>query len=108
MSPASQEYTSPKLKFKCTYDECTKRFETEKEMKRHKANEPEHAYCKKCNVDCDDWEHLVQHKVDAMQPWVQGKLKRNKGTSPVHICCEFCGEDFKSFGGRKIHRMDVG
>jgi ribosomal protein L24E len=81
-----------------------KHFETEKDMKYHKKYDPSHNYCKRCGVDCLDWEDLTQHKVEKMQPWLDGKMRDNKDESPAHIVCEFCGEDFKSFGGRKKHR----
>lgn len=93
--------------FECTYAGCQKRFDTIKEMKRHKVNEPEHNFCKKCDVDCDDWEALTQHKVDAMTPWLEGSMRHHKEESPNHIVCEWCGMDFKSFGGRKIHIAQV-
>lgn len=67
-------------------------------MKRHKKDDPDHFYCKKCNVDCEDWNDLKAHKVAAMAPWVEGRMKGNKDESPMHIVCEFCGMDFKSFG----------
>lgn len=97
-------YDSVKLRVKCTYGDCSKRFATEKEMKRHKVDATEHFYCKKCNVDCVDWDEFVRHKVDAMWPWLDGRMRDNKDESPKHIVCEFCGQDFKSFGGRKLHR----
>ena len=103
----AQQMSSNKLNVQCTYPDCTKYFETEKEMKRHKLDEPEHNYCKKCDVDCKDWEHLTQHKVEAMLPWLDGRMKHNHDESPMHIVCEFCGIDFKSFGGRKKHRETV-
>ena len=91
----------------CTYPDCIMRFHTEKDMKRHKKNDPKHDYCKKCDVDCKDWTELTQHKVEKMAPWLQGRMKYNHDESPVHIVCEFCGEDFKSFGGRDKHRKQV-
>ena len=83
---------------KCTYTDCSKRFDTEKEMKYHKKTDTEHFYCKKCDVDCEDWNHLKAHKVATMAPWVEGHMSDNKDESPKHIVCEFCGMDFKSFG----------
>lgn len=90
--------------FKCTLDWCQHRFETEKEMKIHKKYAEDHYYCKKCNVDCADWEDLTAHKVDAMAPHLE---KRIKGVTIPHIVCEFCGQDFESFGGRKTHRAQA-
>lgn len=103
----------------CTYSDCGKHFAMEKEMKKHKVVDPAHDYCKKCDVDCADWEALVQHKIDAMSPWLEGKMTEYvknaprdeigevKIPSPKHIVCEFCGIDFRSFGGRKMHRSQV-
>lgn len=75
-------------------------------MKNHKIETPEHYYCKKCDVDCDDWDELLQHKVDMMAPFIEGR-KRVRDEKPRHIVCEFCGENFKSFDGRKLHRTQV-
>jgi len=81
------------------------RFATEAEMKAHKIREPSHSYCKKCDVDCDDWEDLTQHEVEMMTSWLEGHHKHGcRDESPKHIVCEFCGMDFKSFGGRRMHR----
>ncbi|KAK4539967.1 hypothetical protein LTR36_009937 [Oleoguttula mirabilis] len=93
-------------KIKCTYGDCNKRFNSEKEMKGHKLSEPEHNFCKKCNVDCTSWEDLTQHKVSMMSEFMHDKL-REPDAAPKHITCEFCGEDFKSFGGRKRHRSQM-
>lgn len=101
------EMMSDKLNVQCTYPECSKWFATEKEMKRHKKDDPDHYYCKRCNLDCLDWDDLVAHKVEKMAPWLEGKMTPDSGESPLHIVCEFCGEDFKSFGGRKAHREQV-
>lgn len=117
---------SDKLNVQCTYPRCSKWFETENDMKYHKKSDPEHFYCKKCNVDCEDWDDLTQHKVKAMEPWLDGRMKHRKDEDepkywkdeddpkhseekdgPMHIVCEFCGMDFKSFGGRKAHRKQV-
>lgn len=76
-------------------------------MKSHKKHDPEHYYCKKCDVDCADWEALTQHKVDAMAPWLDERHRPPKEVLPKHIVCEFCGQDFNSFGGRKGHRRQV-
>ncbi|CAK3795614.1 hypothetical protein CB0940_02692 [Lecanosticta acicola] len=92
------------LPFECTYPECPHRFETLKGMQRHKKYYADHYYCKRCDVDCDSWEELTAHKVDNMAPYVEGKIQPTPDNMPDHIVCEFCGEDFKSFGGRKIHR----
>ena len=105
--PEGDKDTKAEVSFRCTYPECGLHFETIKEMKRHKVNEPNHNYCKKCDVDCADWEGLTQHKVNAMQPFLEGRMRHNTDASPMHIACEFCGQDFKSFGGRELHRKQV-
>lgn len=88
----------------CTYPDCAHSFDSIREMKQHKVDCSTHFYCKTCDVDCESWVDFTQHKVDAMAPYLQSSKK--KGT-PKHIVCEFCGEDFKSFGGREIHRKRV-
>ncbi|KAI6881175.1 hypothetical protein KC360_g6803 [Hortaea werneckii] len=88
---------------KCTYPTCEKTFDCQKDMKRHKLSDPDHDYCKKCDVDCDSYDDLTQHKVSMMAEFWADK-DRKPGDSPAHITCEFCGMDFKSFGGRKKHR----
>ena len=76
---------------KCTYADCMKTFPTEKDMRRHKINAPEHEYCNRCNTDCEDFKHLLRHKA----------------ISRRHIACAICGEDFRSAGGREIHVQQV-
>ncbi|GAB1743090.1 hypothetical protein NU219Hw_g8946t1 [Hortaea werneckii] len=88
---------------KCTYPTCEKTFDCQKDMKRHKLSDPDHDYCKKCDVDCDSYDDLTQHKVSMMAEFWADK-DRKPGDSPAHITCEFCGMDFKSFGGRRKHR----
>ncbi|KAI7707457.1 hypothetical protein KC353_g11625 [Hortaea werneckii] len=88
---------------KCTYPTCEKTFDCQKDMKRHKLYDPDHDYCKRCDVDCDSYDDLTQHKVSMMADFWADK-DRKPGDSPAHITCEFCGMDFKSFGGRRKHR----
>jgi uncharacterized C2H2 Zn-finger protein len=92
---------------KCNIDGCYQSFDSEKEMKRHKLDDPTHFFCKKCNVDCKDWADLVEHKVDGMAPWLECRADNRPSGNPPHIVCEFCGEDFKSMGGRLLHRERV-
>lgn len=83
-------------------------FDTTKEMGQHKVVDPNHDYCKKCDMDCDSWDQFTQHKVGLMSPFLEGNFEESSRTDkPVHIVCEFCGEDFKTFGGRKLHRTKV-
>jgi hypothetical protein len=92
---------------KCNIEGCFQSFGTLQEMKRHKLDDPTHFYCKKCNVDCDSWADLIEHKVDGMAPWLECKPEDRPKGNPPHICCEFCGEDFRSLGGRMLHRERV-
>ncbi|KAI5367913.1 Putative Zinc finger C2H2-type [Septoria linicola] len=103
MSDTSEEPPRGERGVPCTYSSCQHRFPSVKAMQAHKVDDPEHFYCKKCDVDCDDWESLTKHKVDKMAPFVEGR-KRVRDEKPIHIVCEFCGESFKSFDGRKLHR----
>jgi len=88
----------------CTYSDCQKHFATEKLMKAHKLEDPSHNYCKRCDLDFQDWEDFTEHKVNMMAPWLSGRSRPDASESPKHIVCEFCGQDFKSFGGRRLHR----
>ncbi|KAK4505387.1 hypothetical protein PRZ48_003350 [Zasmidium cellare] len=92
---------------KCNNADCEQLFETEKKMRQHKRDDPSHFYCYKCDVDCEDWEDLTRHKVDMMAPYLERRIKATDDDKPKHIVCEFCGEDFKSFGGRKLHRQQA-
>ncbi|KAK4960754.1 hypothetical protein LTR28_004959 [Elasticomyces elasticus] len=91
---------------KCTYPQCYNSFNTQQDMKRHKISSAEHDYCKKCDYDAVDWDDLLQHKVTMMEPFLR---KENQGckSKPPHIVCEFCGVDFKSVGGREMHRRQA-
>lgn len=94
-------------RIRCTKPDCEMLFATEKQMRKHKRDDPEHFYCYKCDVDCDDWEDLTRHKVDMMAPYIERRIIATPDDMPKHIVCEFCGEDFKSIGGRKLHRETV-
>lgn len=61
--PADNTKTLP---FECTMSECIMRFGTVKEMKLHKTRDPAHFYCKRCDVDCVDWDDLVQVRAAAI------------------------------------------
>ena len=95
--------------FPCTIPGCYKSFDTDRQIRYHKHEEPTHFYCKRCNVDIEPqtWDAYVEHKVEAMAPWVECRRDRRQDGSPQHIVCEFCGEDFKCFGGRLRHREAV-
>ena len=73
----------------CTYEDCTRGFTKETDMKRHK--DEDHEWCRLCNVDCADDVALLEHKVQ----------------SDKHICCDICGEDFRSENGKERHMRQV-
>ncbi|OAP65758.1 hypothetical protein AYL99_01730 [Fonsecaea erecta] len=75
------------MKIKCTYEECPKRFDTHQAMIRHKERDPNHSYCKRCDIDCQDDMFLFIHQLG----------------SPAHICCPICGCEFKSSAARDNH-----
>ena len=76
-------------KVPCTYEDCTRGFTKESDMKRHK--DEDHDWCRLCNVDCADDEAFLEHKV----------------LSEMHICCDVCGEDFRSEKGKERHMRQV-
>ena len=76
-------------KVPCTYENCTRGFTKETDMKRHK--DEDHEWCRLCDVDCADDEALLMHKIE----------------SDMHICCAICGEDFRSDMGRDRHVKQV-
>ena len=90
----------------CTYPGCGHRFSTNDQMKKHKQNKHEF-YCKKCDYDGLNWDDLLGHKVEDMIPWLVGEKKHWKPKLLKHIVCEFCGMDFKSLGGRDLHKKQV-
>lgn len=75
--------------FPCTYEDCTRGFVKERDMKRHK--DEDHDWCRVCNEDCENDEALLFHKIDSTR----------------HICCPICGEDFRSEAGRDRHQRQV-
>lgn len=110
------ESSEEKPRVKCTYAGCDETWSDEKAMKRHKdtmtkdkANTPDlvHWYCKRCDFDGMDYDDLLQHKLDAMAPFLYNDCNKIDGKGPDHIVCEFCGEDFKCGGGRLLHRKKV-
>ena len=76
-------------KVPCTYEDCTRGFTKESDMKRHK--DEDHDWCRLCNVDCADDVAFLEHKV----------------LSEMHICCDVCGEDFRSEKGKERHMRQV-
>lgn len=79
----------PIKRFKCTYKDCMASFDSEKAMRRHKRDDPDHDFCEKCNEDFDSYDDLAQHK--AFRPDVH------------HKACRVCGQEFKSTSGLCRH-----
>ena len=75
--------------FPCTYEKCTLGFRDQKALKNHK--ELEHDFCRVCDEDYDNWEKLLEHKMNSVD----------------HITCGVCGEDFRSESGRDKHVHQV-
>ncbi|KAL4812751.1 hypothetical protein BDW67DRAFT_178426 [Aspergillus spinulosporus] len=91
-SPKNKPKTmAPPPRVKCTYPNCDFWFQTDKDMRKHKAVLSEHEYCNKCDIDFETEEHLLIHKI-----------KSNK-----HIVCPICGIDFGSEGGRDRHIRQI-
>ncbi|RMZ88744.1 hypothetical protein DV736_g4025, partial [Chaetothyriales sp. CBS 134916] len=81
---------SPEL-VKCTYDNCNFYFATEKEMIRHKKNDPDHFYCHKCNEDFENDTEYMIHQI----------------LSVKHTVCPSCGmEHIEKDQCRVIRRRD--
>ncbi|KAK5049068.1 hypothetical protein LTR84_005491 [Exophiala bonariae] len=75
------------MKIKCTYANCFKHFDTKKAMIAHKKRDPDHSYCERCDVDCDDDMLYFIHQLG----------------SQAHNCCPVCGTEFHSVAARDIH-----
>ncbi|KAL4883389.1 hypothetical protein BJY04DRAFT_184549 [Aspergillus karnatakaensis] len=71
----------------CSFPDCKFFFPDLKAMRRHKNADPEHDYCRRCDLDFESEEHLLIHKIK----------------SDDHIVCPLCGIEFGSEGGRDGH-----
>lgn len=78
-------------RIKCTFEDCTQTFISERELRKHKMMDGDHEYCSRCNLDFDDYDDLILHKLQSTR----------------HIVCPICGEDFKSTGGKEAHFRHV-
>lgn len=92
---------------KCTYADCELVFNNEKDMKNHKRYDPKHEYCHKCDYDASSWDDMLDHKVEAMTPFLVGDRRHDKHKKLKHLTCELCSEDFKTKEGRRDHRRQV-
>ncbi|KAL2444116.1 hypothetical protein ABEF95_015042 [Exophiala dermatitidis] len=75
------------MKIKCTYADCFRHFSSREAMITHKIKDPDHSYCEKCDVDCEDDMLLFIHQLG----------------SAAHICCPVCALEFKTAAGRDRH-----
>ena len=87
--PATAGLASKTAPFPCTYAECKRGFQNIGDLRIHKENE--HDYCRTCDVDCEDFDVMHQHKI----------------MSDKHICCTVCSMDFRSESGRDRHYILV-
>ncbi|OJD28196.1 hypothetical protein ACJ73_00407 [Blastomyces percursus] len=71
----------------CTFENCNRAFDTEKELRKHKIEFSDHEYCARCDLDFEDERELFAHKLESNR----------------HIACPSCGEEFKSEGGKNTH-----
>lgn len=67
MGTPSQDWESPSLEpleeFKCTFENCDKVFKNAKDLRRHKIDDLDHDYCKKCDLDfASDLKHII-HRI---------------------------------------------
>lgn len=76
--------------FPCTFADCTRGFQSSRDLKEHKIQE--HDYCRVCDIDFEDDDAFNTHKV----------------VSANHICCAQCFVDFRSEEGRDRHFKQVG
>lgn len=79
-------------KVACTFDDCSRLFLSVEEMRSHKESEPLHDYCDRCDMDFENEERFLIHKIM---------------TASKHIVCPICGIDFRSEGGRDAHIRQV-
>jgi len=84
--PATLE---PLKAIKCSYEDCYQSFDTKEEMIRHKKYSEEHEYCSKCDLDCEDLDAYVLHKITA-------PLQHKKA-------CRHCGDEFHTKAGLERH-----
>ncbi|KEF52900.1 uncharacterized protein A1O9_10806 [Exophiala aquamarina CBS 119918] len=75
------------MKVKCTYKDCFKHFSSRDAMISHKKKDPDHSYCDRCDVDCEDDMLYFIHQLG----------------SPAHNCCPVCGTEYNSVAARDIH-----
>lgn len=73
-------------KFRCTYDDSYRTFKTKESMIKHKIKDPDHFYCKRCDVDCEDDMSFLIHQIE----------------SSKHMACPKCGEEFEGSAARDL------
>lgn len=81
--------------YPCTYTECSRGFQSSKQLVHHKKQE--HDYCARCKMDFADDVDLIQHRIDS-----------TINQDGKHTACSTCGDDFESTAGRDAHMKIVG
>ena len=76
-------------RYQCTYQDCQRLFQKESSLIRHK--EEEHWWCSRCDVDNEDEEAYIKHKM----------------ASAKHITCRHCDIEFRSEPGLWSHLEQV-
>ena len=94
-------------------------------MIKHKKKDPMHAYCSKCNVDCENDMNFMIHQIESSKHSRLTARARNELLTMLLVCCPVCGMEvsptcplatyhhltvakFKSTGGRDRHVEIVG
>lgn len=114
------------MKIKCSYESCYQHFDSHDAMIKHKKKDPEHAYCRKCDIDCSDDMQLMIHQIESPKhSKLLGRIYFCQSLTTYSVCCPVCGMEvrllphhgidyrlillqFKSAGGRDRHVEVVG
>jgi hypothetical protein len=79
----------------CTEQSCDLEFASLEELKRHKATDVNHHYCKKCDLDfADDLRHIM-HRISTPQKHSMAPLvgRRVSKLTCYLVTCPVCGLD---------------
>lgn len=72
---------------RCRYSTCLLTFKDEPALIQHMLDEPEHDYCEKCDVACEDWDAYLSHLVQ----------------SDKHVACPQCGREMSNVRSIEYH-----
>lgn len=95
------------MKVKCSYESCFKHFSSTEAMIAHKKKDPDHSYCDRCDVDCEDDMHFFIHQLGSP---AHSKCCLSVFWHYPHLsidCCPVCGSEYKSVAARDIHLEQV-